>query len=231
MNRMIAAAASVALSSMCFASSALAQDNNDTTTTQTPSTTQSPSTTTTTTTNTQTPPATTNNTTVVNPPPDTTAAPPPPATTVVVPNYSPEPMYGARSDTITTEHTRPNVGLITSGLIMFGGTYAASTIVAAESSRPADNRLAVPLVGPWLDYGDRGSCSFASGGNTCSNTETANRVLLVADGIAQGLGVLQIVGGFIFPEHKVVQTTVSTASVDFRPSFGSMNGVTASGKF
>jgi hypothetical protein len=98
--------------------------------------------------------------------------------------------------------------MLGSGLTAFGVTYVPSVIVAATSSLPADHHLYVPVVGPWLDLGNRPACGIGWIG---CDTETANKVLLIGDGILQGIGVLTTIGAFLAPEHDV---TVVTASDD-----------------
>src|SRR5262245_57411965 len=123
-------------------------------------------------------------TTVVQPAP----APPPPPSTVVVP--APQP--GA----VTTEtSTGPNTALITTGLVSFGLAYGSSVIVASQSNHQGDDRLYIPVAGPWLDLANRGGCSDIN--NSRCNGETTNKVLLVVDGVVQGAGVLAVVGGIL----------------------------------
>jgi hypothetical protein len=101
-------------------------------------------------------------------------------------------------------YTGPNRMLIESGLITFGLSYIPAVIVAGTSDTSADHHLYVPVIGPWLDLGNRPSCGVGAIG---CDTETTNKVLLVVDGIFQGLGVLTTVGGFLTPEHREVVTT------------------------
>jgi len=103
--------------------------------------------------------------------------------------------------------------------------------VAIESDRSADKHLYAPIVGPWLDLAHRdddceGSC----------DKETVNKVLLVTDGVFQGLGALQILGSFIFPETPAVTIAHSdgTPAVSFTvvPSrLADGNGLVAVGNF
>jgi len=135
--------------------------------------------------------------------------------------------YGPR-DTIVEDRMVPNGELIASGAIMLGGTYAASVIVAATSDNEADRHLYVPIVGPWVDLGDRSGCDA---GRTECDGETVNKVLLVADGIFQGVGALQIVGGFLFPKRQIVAETAK-AGVHVAPMLGGGRlGVGAVGRF
>jgi hypothetical protein len=94
--------------------------------------------------------------------------------------------YGG--ETTTTWVNRPLLG---TGVVLLGGTYAASAIVAAESSRPQDRpNLYYPVAGPWMDLGQRGA------GNA------GQKALLVLDGVGQGLGALAIVSSLFIPEKK-----------------------------
>jgi hypothetical protein len=109
----------------------------------------------------------------------------------------------------------PNSALLGSGLFAFGVPYVASVIVAATSDNSADHNLYIPVVGPWMDFANRGSCGgFAQ---PACNTETANKVLLAADGIFQGIGALEIVGAFLMPETRTV-TVASEPHVVVGPS-------------
>lgn len=100
-----------------------------------------------------------------------------------------------RGETATSTYV-PNVGLVASGAVLFLGGYIPSIVVAASSSNSSDNMLWIPVVGPWLDLGDRGGCPV---GRSC-DTETTNKMLLIGDGILQGVGVLALAAGFIFPQ-------------------------------
>ena len=127
----------------------------------------------------------------------------------------------------------PNAYLFRSGLFTLGVSYAPALVVAIESDRSADNHLYAPIVGPWLDLANRGDeCS----GGECGN-ETVNKVLLVTDGVFQGLGALQIVSSFIFPNRTAVTLSredgSTLASFSVTPaSFGhGANGLMAMGQF
>jgi hypothetical protein len=85
----------------------------------------------------------------------------------------------------------PNWMLLSSGLIVFGGTYTASIVVASTSGHAGDQGLYAPLVGPWLDIANR--CPIR-----CDD-ETGRKVLLGFDGVFQAIGALSIVGSFVFP--------------------------------
>jgi len=94
--------------------------------------------------------------------------------------------------------TLPNRFMLRSGVFTLGAAYVPSLVVAIESDRAADNHLYAPVIGPWFDLAARGHCS-----GDCSG-EAVNKVLLVTDGVFQGLGALQIIGSFVMPETRTV---------------------------
>lgn len=118
---------------------------------------------------------------------------------------------GTTSPTVVEQTTSspPNVPLIASGLVLFGGTYAASGIVAAANNNSYDNHLFIPVAGPWLDLANRPDCGGF--GQTSCGAEGVFKALLIADGAAQGLGALATVLGFVVPETR---TTVVAAKND-----------------
>jgi hypothetical protein len=93
----------------------------------------------------------------------------------------------------------PNRQLLRSGAWTLGVSYAPALVVAIKSERRGDDYLYYPVVGPWLDLAHRGECA------TCKH-ESVNQGLLVADGLFQGLGALQLVGSFLLPEQHTVET-------------------------
>jgi len=118
--------------------------------------------------------------------------------------------------------TGPNRALLHSGIWILGLSYVPAVIVAAESNRYGDKRLYIPVAGPWLDLTTRSNCSMNA---ACSN-ETTNKILIVVDGVFQGLGAFNIVGAFVFPETRTVavsssersNTQTSTLSVHILPA-------------
>lgn len=103
----------------------------------------------------------------------------------------------------------PNRSMLRSGVFTLGASYVPALVVAIESDHPADDHLYAPVVGPWLDLADRGHCDGECDG------ETVNKVLLVTDGVFQGIGALQILGSLIFPESSAA---VSIAGSDGTPA-------------
>ena len=181
------------------------------------------------------------------PAPVVVPAPPPPSAPVVVNNQAPvapapvgapapavveaPPAAGVEAE--TGGYWRPNRYMLMSGLIVAGAPYIASVSVAATSSNGNDSDLYIPAFGPWLDLGQRGGCP-ATGG---CGAEVGNKLLLIGDGVLQSVGVLEILGAFIFPETGRVTTTVQTGKnggwVAFSPARIGVGGygLAAAGQF
>jgi len=111
----------------------------------------------------------------------------------------------ASAQEIRVTQTRPAQSMLSSGLFTFGASYVPSLVVAMESHHPGDHDLYVPVAGPWMDLGDR----HCPTGQRCDH-EGLYKGLLIADGIFQALGALDIVSAFLFPE--TVTTTRATAA-------------------
>jgi hypothetical protein len=213
----------LAASAVCFASIAMADDppkkkkctppSSETTTTET---TQAPVETT--------PPIT----------PAPAPAPPPPVSTTRTTTAEYNEMAGAERERTTT----PNRAMLGTGAIIFGAPYVAGVIVAAQSSLHEDHNLYIPVVGPWLDLGQR-PCGF---GSSCSSGDNVAAGFLVASGIAQGAGVLMMLGSLVVPEHTTETVTTTTGKalppapekgeVHVMPvSYAGGGGIGAAGKF
>jgi hypothetical protein len=125
------------------------------------------------------------------------------------------------------ERTWPNRPLLITGVVVLGGSYAASAIVGAVSDRKADEKLFYPVVGPWMDLKAR-DCEV----NDCGN-DTFNKVLLIGDGALQGLGALGIILGLVLPEsEKKPWYLIGTEDVVVAPQVGTgATGLTAVGRF
>lgn len=133
-----------------------------------------------------------------------TTAPPVGTTTTtqaavdVTPNPVVVPVARSTESGATESTTFVNRPLLVTGLLFFGGTYAASAGVAAESNRAADHsNLYYPLAGPWMDLAQRDCTAI----HPCIN-EGGNRTLLVLDGVTQGVGALAVLTSFFVPEKK-----------------------------
>jgi hypothetical protein len=129
--------------------------------------------------------------TVVNNPPVQPAAAP--AVVVVEPAPSAETVPRRAS-------SGPNMPMVGGGIIVFGLSYGTAVVVASTSEHQGDDHLYVPLVGPWIDFADRGQCGTGST-PTCT-AETGNKVLLAVDGVLQALGVLTVVGGLLYTGER-----------------------------
>jgi hypothetical protein len=156
-------------------------------------------------------------------------AQPAPATVV-----GPGPVVVNGADTGERTDTRPNRALLMTGFILGGVPYVGSIAVAATSHHVGDSDLWIPILGPYLDVGNRGGCPV---NNASCGAEIGNKALLIGDGVLQTVGAFEILGAFIFPETFRSVTTVTTASggsVTFAPSrVGTRDGygIAALGEF
>lgn len=132
------------------------------------------------------------------------------------------------AERVTT--TRPNRPMLISGATLLVGSYAAGVIVAATSDLDADKKLYIPVVGPWLDLGQR-PCSF---GSDCSTSDNIGSALLIGSGVAQGLGVILTAASFATPERHVTSAPLAAQKpqVAFSPvSYNGGGGLGATGRF
>jgi hypothetical protein len=83
----------------------------------------------------------------------------------------------------------PNVPLLTTGAVVFAGAYVPSVIGAAVSERPGDQKLYIPIAGPWLALvrGQRETAGY--------------KAMMTADGIAQGIGGLAVLLSSMIPDR------------------------------
>src|SRR5262249_34157204 len=94
----------------------------------------------------------------------------------------------------TTKHY-PNEFLLSTGTSIFVLSYVPSVIIGAVSPRDADRNLFIPVVGPWIDLGDRG-CDT----RPCGTHEDLNKAMIITSGVAQGAGVLLAISSLFVPE-------------------------------
>jgi hypothetical protein len=122
----------------------------------------------------------------------------------------------AEGGTVYT-YTGPNRAMLSSGLVTFGISYGVGVVVASESNHYGDTHLFVPIVGPWIDMADRGSCGPATSA-ACDN-ETANKVGLAVDGVFQAIGALSVIASCLYPEedHRVAGVVVGKAAPPPKP--------------
>jgi|SRR5215472_9359352 len=99
-----------------------------------------------------------------------------------------------------TVYEGPNRALFWSGVVALGVPYAMGSVVAFDSSHRGDDKLYIPVAGPWLDFTERGGCPVAA--SNCT-TESVNKALLIGDGVFQAVGTLSLVGAFLTPERVV----------------------------
>jgi hypothetical protein len=132
---------------------------------------------------------------------------PQPQPVVVTPAPIPQPVVAEQ-----TTYRAPNLPILVGGLVMFAGAYVPSVIVAAANDNSYDNHLYIPVVGPWLDLGDRPGCGGFN--QTSCSTEGVYTALLIGSGVFQGLGAISTVVGLFVPERR---TMIVTAKAD-KPS-------------
>lgn len=120
----------------------------------------------------------------------------------------------------------PHRTLLVTGLVVLAGGYGASAIVAAKSDRSADEKLFVPVAGPWLDLKSR-DC----GVNVCDK-EGLHKALLIGDGVVQGLGALSMLLSLVIPEPRERPWyVVGSPRLYVAPQVGRTNGLSAVGQF
>lgn len=110
----------------------------------------------------------------------------------------------------------PNPLLFTSGLVTTAIGYTPAVLVAMNSSRPEDDYLYAPVVGPWLDLAARDDIE----------DDGLNRSLLVVDGIVQAVGVLQLAASFMFigSDDDVAGSDTGQVQASFVPTRMPNNG-------
>lgn len=91
---------------------------------------------------------------------------------------------------------KPNKAMLITGSAIFLGTYVGSVIVASFSDTNGDDMLFIPLVGPWLDLGQR-DCSLGE----CTAREDWNIVTIIGSGAAQAAGIGIALASFLVGER------------------------------
>jgi hypothetical protein len=132
---------------------------------------------------------------------------------------------GARRE--VAQQTWPHRPLLITGSVLFLGSYGASTIVAAASDRKADEKLFIPVVGPWLDLKKRDCDVKACGG------DVFNKVLIGSSGVLQGAGAFMVLLGLVVPQAKERPWyVVGDDKLSIAPQVGlSLTGLSARGRF
>ena len=91
----------------------------------------------------------------------------------------------------------------------------------------ADKKLYYPVVGPWMDLHQR-SCS-----DTPCSSKTLDQVLLIGDGVVQGIGALGVLLSLVIPETTTQSWyLIGNSELNLVPgSRDSAVGLTAQGRF
>ena len=193
--------------------------------------------------------STTTTTTTTTPTTTPPASPTPAAPTTTDPLPPPPPQEPVATDTNTTTQTPPvvivnpapttrtttyvapegedvydswNAPVFATGALVFAGSYGAAAVASGMSDHPGADRLWVPVVGPWLALNDWGTCPIDQA--RC-DTNTTDKVLLVADGVFQAAGLLTMVDGLLSPSHHRVVTRTADTKVHITPTGQRPRGV------
>jgi hypothetical protein len=139
-----------------------------------------------------------------------------------------EPQQGRVTADMSEEVSPVNRPLLLTGGVILVGSYVPAMITAAASDRHEDNRLYIPVVGPWLDLANRDCVSLP-----CPN-ETMNTTLLIGGGILQGIGAVGVVTSLFIPEKRTRNWyLIGNDTMHVLPTsmgYGAA-GITAGGKF
>jgi hypothetical protein len=140
---------------------------------------------------------------------------------------------GAPEHDVAGPRTKPNSTLLKTGIVLIGVPYTASILVAATSEAKADRYLYIPVAGPWMDLSARDGARDCGAGQPCKS-DGLNKGLLIANGLFQGVGALEVVGAFLLPEKMQPQGEAQKESLRVRvspSSFAGGYGLVASGRF
>jgi hypothetical protein len=101
------------------------------------------------------------------------------------------------ADRAERERRGPNRVMLINGVAIFLGTYAVSAVAGGLSDTKGDEKLFIPLVGPWLDLAER-ECSFGE----CTFREDVNIAHVIGSGVAQAAGLGLVLGSFLLGERE-----------------------------
>jgi len=118
-----------------------------------------------------------------------------------------------------------NAPVFATGALVFAGSYGAAAIASGMSDHPGADRLWVPVAGPWLALNDWGNCPIDQA--RC-DSNTTDKVLLIADGVFQAAGIITMIDGLMSPSHH--RTVVRTADKKVHVS-PTGNGLAVFGSF
>lgn len=113
-------------------------------------------------------------------------------------------------DSVTTTINTP---VIATGVVTFGLSYGLAVAAASMSDNEADQRLYVPLLGPWLDLAqrqDEQECPISN--QECDGT-TTTKILIGADGVFQAVGLATVIYGIMNPRTVVHDDDVTVVPV------------------
>jgi hypothetical protein len=106
----------------------------------------------------------------------------------------------------------PNMTLLGTGIATFVVGYGPAVAVGVTSDHDGDGYLLIPVAGPWLDLGNRecdGPTIVAPDGpyeletGRICGTSTFEDAALIASGVLQGFGALQIMGAFFVSQKRM----------------------------
>jgi hypothetical protein len=119
----------------------------------------------------------------------------------------------------------PNRLLLAAGAATFAFAYGGSLWVGATSSRSTDRPLLVPFAGPWFALANRGTCGDGGSGRACG-PETTYSALLIADGLVQAAGAVQIALAFLHRDlRSAKEPIIDTARLSITPARTSGGGL------
>ncbi len=120
---------------------------------------------------------------------------------------------------------KPNRAMLITGTSIFAGTYVASAIVAGLSDTKGDDKLFIPVVGPWLDIGER-DCTLGE----CTAREDWNILMIIGSGVAQAAGLGIAVASFFVSEGRPLPAEAKVQVMPMRMGRGGA-GIGAFGTF
>jgi hypothetical protein len=150
-------------------------------------------------------------------PPEAPPPPPPPAYAYPPPVYAPPPLV-APPPRVHYE-LRPRYGLVSSGAVLFGVTWAVTATVAYIGN---EGWLAVPIAGPVIELARCSTCGTDAGARTLY-------LFGILDGLAQAAGIAMVIAG-LTTHHRVAVYDTPRLSLVPTPLRGGA-GLAALGRF
>jgi hypothetical protein len=132
---------------------------------------------------------------------------------------SPTPPAEARESITVYNKHYPNTPILVGGGLLLAGVYAATAGTVGAAGKIGDHDLYIPVVGPWINIAER-SCT-----GDCPN-ESRDKGLIIASGIAQGVGALMVGASFLIPE-KIPAARIHAGSMNMlvAPTAGGVGAV------